>query len=65
MVAVLVLDGEAEAEVVRIDLEGRLGQQDTPVFDVLHFVADQQIPLLKWERSEPTLESLFMEVTRK
>lgn len=42
-----------------------LTEQDTPVFDVLHFVADQQIPLLKWERSEPTLESLFMEVTRK
>ena len=42
-----------------------LTEQDTPVFDVLRFVADQQIPLLKWERSEPTLESLFMEVTRK
>ena len=38
---------------------------DTPVFDVLRFVADQRIPLLKWERSEPTLESLFMEVTKK
>ena len=42
-----------------------LKEQDTPVFDVLRFVADQQIPLLKWERSEPTLESLFMEVTKK
>ena len=42
-----------------------LREQDTPVFDVLRFVADQHIPLLKWERSEPTLESLFMEVTRK
>ena len=42
-----------------------LTEQDTPVFDVLRFVADQHIPLLKWERSEPTLESLFMEVTRK
>ena len=40
-------------------------EQDTPVFDVLRFVADQRIPLLKWERSEPTLESLFMEVTKK
>lgn len=40
-------------------------EQDTPVFDVLRFVADQQIPLLRWKRSEPTLESLFMEVTRK
>ena len=42
-----------------------LTEQDTPVFEVLRFIADQQIPLLKWERSEPTLESLFMEVTRK
>jgi ABC-2 type transport system ATP-binding protein len=42
-----------------------LTEQDTPVFDVLRFVADQHIPLLKWERSEPTLESLFMEVTKK
>ena len=40
-------------------------EQDTPVFEVLRFIADQQIPLLRWERSEPTLESLFMEVTRK
>ena len=40
-------------------------ERDTPVFDVLRFVADQRIPLLKWERSEPTLESLFMEVTKK
>ena len=40
-------------------------EQDTPVFDVLRLVADQHIPLLRWERSEPTLESLFMEVTRK
>ena len=37
-------------------------EQDTPVFDVLRFVADQRIPLLKWEQSEPTLESMFMEV---
>ncbi len=34
-------------------------------FDVLRFVSDEQIALLKWERVEPTLESLFMEVTRK
>jgi len=35
------------------------------VFDVLHFVSDQHIALLKFERMEPTLESLFMEVTQK
>ena len=32
-------------------------------FDVLRFVSDGQITLLKFERVEPTLESLFMEVT--
>ena len=42
-----------------------LTEQDTPVFEVLRFIADQHIPLLRWERSEPTLESLFMEVTKK
>lgn len=34
-------------------------------FDVLRFVSEQEIALLKFERVEPTLESLFMEVTRK
>jgi len=34
-------------------------------FDVLHFVSDQHIALLKFERVEPTLESLFMEVAQK
>ena len=42
-----------------------LTEQDTPMFDVLRFIAEQRIPLLKWERCEPTLESLFMEVTKK
>ncbi len=32
---------------------------------VLRFLADRKISLLKWEREEPTLESLFMEVTGK
>ena len=34
-------------------------------FDVLRFVSDQHIALLKFERVEPTLESLFMEVMQK
>lgn len=34
-------------------------------FDVLRFVSDQHIALLKFERMEPTLESLFMEVMQK
>ena len=34
-------------------------------FDVLRLVSDQHIALLKFERVEPTLESLFMEVTQQ
>lgn len=40
------------------DAEGR-------VFEVLRFVTDRKLPLLKIERMEPTLESLFMEVVEK
>ena len=29
---------------------------------VLQFIADQAMPLLRWEQQEPTLESLFLEV---
>ena len=32
------------------------------IFDVLRFVTEQQILLVKMERAEPSLESLFMEV---
>ena len=39
-------------------------ESDYGVFDVLRYVAEHRIPLLKVERAEPTLESLFMEVTR-
>ena len=38
---------------------------DCSVFDVMHFVADHQIPILKLERVEPSLEALFMEVTNE
>ena len=40
-------------------------ERNLSVFDVLRFVTDRQIALLKFERVEPTLESLFMEVTGK
>lgn len=35
------------------------------VFDVMQWAAERRIPLLRLEREEPTLESLFMEVTEK
>lgn len=38
-------------------------QNDHTLWEVLGFLAEKQIPLLRLERIEPTLESLFMEVT--
>ena len=35
---------------------------DIAVYDVFRFIADKKISILKMERVEPTLESLFMEV---
>ncbi|MDO4816095.1 MAG: ABC transporter ATP-binding protein [Bacillota bacterium] len=40
-------------------------ESENTFFDVLSFVAQRKIPLLKAERVEPTLESLFMEVVEK
>ena len=40
-------------------------QSDCSVFDVMRFAADHQIPILKLERVEPSLEALFMEVTNE
>ena len=40
-------------------------ENDYNVSDVLRFVADKKISIIKIERVEPTLESLFMEVTGK
>ena len=40
-------------------------EQEHTVFDVLGFVAEKRLRLLKLERVEPTLETLFMEVTKK
>ena len=41
----------------------RFRQREHELQDVLRFLADHRIPLTKLERAEPTLESLFMEVT--
>jgi ABC-2 type transport system ATP-binding protein len=37
-------------------------EEDHSVSEVLRFVADRNMPLIKLERMEPSLESLFMEV---
>jgi len=39
-------------------------ESELSVFDVLRFVSDEHIVLLKLEKVEPTLEALFMEVTQ-
>ena len=43
----------------------RLNDTDGLLFDILRFVTDRKVPLLKMERLEPTLESLFMEVVER
>lgn len=40
-------------------------EQENTLSDLLRFIADRRLPLLKLERLEPTLESLFMEVVEK
>ena len=40
-------------------------ESDYAMFDMLRFIAERHIPILKLERAEPTLESLFMEVVEK
>ncbi len=40
-------------------------EKDYNVFDVMHFLTERKISLMKLERIEPTLESLFMEVVEK
>ena len=42
-----------------------LCESDYNASEVLRFVAEKNISLLKWEREEPSLESLFMEVSQK
>ena len=37
------------------------GSEDA-LFQLMHFLTEQKIPVLKLERQEPTLESMFMEV---
>ena len=71
-----LLETETEADRLLLrqafpDMQATGGNQLTfresehSIFDLLRFVTDRRIPLLKVERAEPTLESLFMEVTRK
>ena len=40
-------------------------ENEHSVYDVLRFIVEKRIELIKFEKSEPTLESLFMEVVKK
>jgi ABC-2 type transport system ATP-binding protein len=53
-------------EVKKIDENKVIFSEDKrSVSEVLRFVADHRISILKVERLEPSLEDLFMEVTEK
>ncbi len=54
------------SEMKQIDGDQLVFREGThTLFDILRFVSDRHIALLKLERAEPTLESLFMEVAEK
>lgn len=40
-------------------------ENEHSVYDVLRFISEKRIELIKFEKAEPTLESLFMEVVKK
>lgn len=40
-------------------------EKENTLYDLLGFVAERQLSMMKIERMEPTLESLFMEVVKK
>ena len=40
-------------------------EKESNLYDLLSFIAEQKISIIKIERIEPTLESLFMEVVKK
>ena len=48
-------------------LAGKLvfSEREYSIFEILTFIADKQIDIIKLEKIEPTLESLFMEVIDK
>ena len=47
------------------DASLRFRESELPLQDVLRFIADRQIALLKLERAEPSLEALFMKVVEE
>lgn len=71
-----LLETEKESDVVSLTAAfsdcKRIGQtqiefseREHSLFELMQFIANQKIPVLKIERMEPSLESLFMEVVAK
>ncbi len=71
-----LLEIDSEADLPKLmqafpGMEQRSGKHlafregERSAFEVLRFLSDEKIGLLKFERMEPTLESLFVEVTQK
>jgi ABC-2 type transport system ATP-binding protein len=62
--AILLLDEFSSSKRI----EGNqlsFSEGEISLFDILRFVSEKQIAILKLERVEPTLEALFMEVNEK
>lgn len=71
-----VIETESEADTARIlqrfpemmrekENCASFGEKDYGQSDVLAFIADEKISLVKFEKTEPTLEALFMEAVEK
>lgn len=71
-----LIETEKESDLTRIlnafptakqdgNTQLHLTEKDNNLFELMSFVTDNKIPILKIERMEPTLEKLFMEVIEK
>ncbi len=70
----LEMEHEADTHLLRQRFPGiqqvgknqlQFKEKEYPVFEVLRWITDKRIPLIRMERVVPTLESLFMEVAAK
>ena len=68
----ITVDSESDAQglknafpELKEDSDGAFKLSEASLYDVLHFISESHISLVSVERAEPTLESLFMEVSEK
>lgn len=71
-----LLEAEQESDIIRLtkafsdckktgQTQMEFSEKEHSLFEVLQYITDRKIPVLKIERMEPSLESLFMEVVAK